>query len=59
MPEKIAKEKTMQYCNMSDLLRGQTSKFITLVYEDSPTGIILENGDRFWKSAGLHLKFKE
>ena len=59
MPEKIAKEKTMQYCNMSDLLRGQTSKFITLVYEDSPTGVILENGDRFQKSTGLHLKFKE
>lgn len=59
MHEKIVEEKTMQYCNMSDLLRGQTSKFITLVYEDSITGAILENGDRFRKSTGLRLKFKE
>ncbi len=48
----------MQYCNMSDLLRGQTSKIISLVYEDGATGVILENGDRFWKPTDLHLRFK-
>ena len=34
----------MDHYNMSDFLRGQSSKIITSVYTDDKTGFVLKNG---------------
>ncbi len=34
----------MEFYNMSDFLRGQSSKIITAVSDDDKTGFVLKNG---------------
>lgn len=43
MDDKVEKT-TMGFCNMSDFLRGQSSKIITKLSEEDEAAFVLKNG---------------
>lgn len=44
MPDNRKSIMPMEHYNMSDFLRGKSSKIITFIYENDTAGFVLKNG---------------